>query len=180
MYHNARFNLTRRELFGINQIVSLENIIQIPPEISGGVYKVRVLYSEEIKRTEFAPYTPKEIKSIKLIEDMEISYAYKYAERNKLISLSGSSDSDDIIITKNGFLTDASFANLVFYDGAGWHTPETYLLNGVMRQKLLNDGIIKSRAIHKKDIPSYSHFKLINAMLGFHNSPLLPVKIISE
>ncbi len=54
---------------------------------------------------------------------------------------------DDIIITKNGNITDSSFSNLVFESSDGaLFTPETYLLEGGTKRKfLLKNGIIREK-----------------------------------
>ncbi|MCA1759522.1 MAG: aminotransferase class IV, partial [Bacteroidales bacterium] len=71
---------------------------------------------------------------------------------------------DDIIIVKNGCITDSSFANIVFFDGVKWWTPDTPLLPGTQRAKLLEENKIFECRITPKDISIYSKVGLINAM----------------
>jgi 4-amino-4-deoxychorismate lyase len=72
---------------------------------------------------------------------------------------------DDILILQNGYLTDASYANLAFFDGKIWYTPRTPLLAGVRRQFLLDSGRIQTADIRKDDLPSFTSVSLINAMI---------------
>ena len=70
-----------------------------------------------------------------MIDNDDICYPYKYTDRdniNRLIELRG--DCDDILIIKNGMVTDSSYANVVFRDLNGnWVTPSTFLLPGTIR-----------------------------------------------
>jgi len=72
-----------------------------------------------------------------------------------------------VIITKDGFITDSSVANLVFKRKDKWLTPFTYLLNGTQRQFLLDQKIIEEEKITINDLHRYEKVKLINAMLKF-------------
>jgi 4-amino-4-deoxychorismate lyase len=80
------------------------------------------------------------------------------------------------LIVKNGFITDTSSANILFYDGRDWVTPSTPLLMGTCREKLLRGGKIREENIKRDDIYKFKHFRLINAMIGEN---LLPIPIIN-
>lgn len=178
-YHNERMNRSRKELFLAADFIRIENDIVIPKDINTGVYKLRILYQLKIEKVEFLPYRIKVINKLKLVEDNKIEYGYKFADRERLNYLvENAKEADDIIIIKNGFVTDTSYSNLVFNDGNCWVTPATYLLNGTKRQMLLDKGIIKERVIKAEDIPRYTHCKLINAMMDFEESPVISVNNI--
>ena len=49
-YHNSRLNRSRKELFGANDFIYLENIIEIPSSLSDDVYKCRVIYDKKIEK----------------------------------------------------------------------------------------------------------------------------------
>ena len=87
-------------------------------------------------------------------------------------------DADEILIVKNGLITDASYANIIFKKENRWFTPNTYLLNGVMRQALLNNKSIEVADINQINFREYESCKLINAMLGI-NASEIPVEAIS-
>ncbi len=174
-FHNDRFNRTRRELFGVNKKLDLTDIIEIHENIGDGVYKCRVIYNESVQRIEFAAYTPRTVNSLKLIFADTIDYSNKYEDRTGLLALLSGIPEDDIIIIKNGNVTDASYANLAFFDGEQWFTPDTFLLRGTRREQLLEEGIIRSVRIIAEDIARFQSCRLINSMMLWQESPVVPV-----
>jgi 4-amino-4-deoxychorismate lyase len=100
------------------------------------------------------------------VTDDDIDYRFKYADRRRLQSLfARRGDCDDVLIVRNGLLTDTSYCNIVLYDGQDWWTPDTPLLPGTARQRLLDEGLIRERRIRVEDLPRFEHIRLINAML---------------
>lgn len=176
--HNERFNKSRNKLFGLNEQLDLNKIIKIPTSITRSVHKCRIVYDKEIRQIEFIPYFPKKIKSIELINDNKINYSHKYTDRTHLIKLRNNSPANEIIIVKNGLLTDASYANICLFDGAKWFTPTLPLLEGTMRAKLLNQHKIHLADIRPSDIHVFKKIKLINAMLIFENTRPLDIDTI--
>ncbi len=71
----------------------------------------------------------------------------------------------DILIVKNGLITDTSYSNIILYDGKEWFAPKSFILNGVKRQFLLNTGKIKEIKIALEDLKNFEKISLINAML---------------
>jgi 4-amino-4-deoxychorismate lyase len=71
----------------------------------------------------------------------------------------------DILIVKKGLITDTSYSNIILYDGKEWITPKSFLLNGVKRRYLLNNGIIREMNICLDDLKNFKKLSLINAML---------------
>ena len=168
-YHNERLNRSRRALFGSKNHIDLENLIVIPKDLRLRVARCRVSYDEEIRKIEFFPYKPMIIKSLKLIECKDIDYSLKYEDRSKLNELlEQRGDADDILIVKNGLVTDTSIANIVFYDGRKWVTPSTPLLKGTQRAKLLKEGIIFEKEIKVDDLELFNKAILVNGMLEFN------------
>ncbi len=174
-WHNERFNKTRKYLFGINEIIDLKIIIKIPSDLPRNVHKCRILYDKKIRKIEFIPYQKKIIKNIKLVMANNIDYDFKYADRSYLQDLLNKSNADEIIIVKNGLITDASYANLCFFDGEKWLTPATPLLAGTRRAKLIYENKIHEKDIRLSDLRFFKKIKLINAMMGFRNSPDIEV-----
>lgn len=170
-FHNSRLNKSRKELFQKFDTLDLADYIQIPPEIVKGVYKCRVIYGSQPEEITFDAYQPRTIKTLRVIENNTITYNHKYTDRQELNHLFGSrGHCDDILIIKNGFVTDTSYSNIVFFDGSQWVTPSTYLLNGTMRSFLLTNKIITERHIVLSDLTKYSKARLINSMLPFATS----------
>lgn len=163
-YHQERLERSRRELFGFTDPLELSSILKPP---SHGLYRCRVLYSKTIESVEYIPYTPKLFNTLQIVAS-SITYDYKYANRRELESLLHTyPHADDIIIEKNGLITDTTIANLAFFDGEKWVTPKEPLLQGTMRAKLIDEGFLHTETIRSEQISSYEQVALINAMLGF-------------
>jgi len=163
-YHQTRFDRSRKALFGSTRSLDLASFIEPPSE---GLYRCRILYNEHIRSIEYFPYTPKEIHRLKIVTS-NIQYDYKYADRKGLNSLLSKEDNmDEIIIEKEGYLTDTTIANIAFYDGEQWFTPARPLLEGTMRAKLLAKSFLQKKDIAKEELKNYTHVALMNAMIGF-------------
>lgn len=165
--HEARLQRTRQHFFpDAPPTLPLADWLQVPADCREGIYKCRVIYAEALLQVAFIPYTPRPIRSLKLVVDDAIDYAWKYEDRSSLECLfAQKGDCDDILIVKNGFLSDSSYSNLAFYDGEVWFTPETPLLHGVQREWLLREGRIIPAPIRVEDLNGFSQIALINAML---------------
>jgi len=173
-YHQARCDESRKALFHSTDRLDLSSLIQAPPK---GLYRCRILYDEKIHSVEYIPYSPKEIHRLKIVSS-DLEYEHKYANRDTLNKLlQAQPDTDDILIEKEGYLTDTSIANIAFYDGKQWFTPEKPLLKGTMRAKLLDEGFLHTRKIKKEEISDYTHVALMNAMIGFKILKNFTIKI---
>jgi len=164
--HNERMYRSRKELLYTDKyddISFLPELRKIP--VSDIVIKVRIVYAEEIIRVEWELYKRRVIRSLKPVEDNEIEYKYKFEDRaclNKLFDRRGRCD--DIIIVKNGFITDSSYSNLAFYDGRRWLTPASPLLPGTKRRQLLGEGKLREEEIMVSDLKHFRLCCLINAL----------------
>lgn len=182
-YHNNRLNSSREILFGINQIVFLEEIIKVPQEYSSGLVKCKVVYDASIKGISFARYIAKPVNRLIVVECDSIDYGYKYSDRSKLDELLQSADGaydEDILIVKNGLVTDTSYSNVALYDGTDWITPAHPLLAGTKRAKLLDSGLIRAGEIKAADLKYFEKIKLFNAMLDFDEAPSLEISQINQ
>jgi len=92
--------------------------------------------------------------------------------------LKDKSHSDEVIIVKNNQITDTSYSNLLFLKNKIWFTPKSYLLNGVMRQNLLQSKKIKETEITLDNIKEFTHFQLINALNDFDDMFIYPIEKI--
>jgi len=164
-WHNLRFNRTRKELFGIDNSIDLEDFIKIP--INKGLFCCRILYNREIVSIESTPYKAKLFKTFKIVES-DIEYMYKYENRMSIEKLKAEAfPYNEIIMKKEGLLTDTSIANIAFYNGEEWITPKKPLLKGTMRANLLESNQLIEKDIKEEELNSFSHFALMNAMIGF-------------
>lgn len=178
--HEERRRKTLLHYFGMEPQRTLSQILKLELIPLNGLYKCRVVYNEDGQYVDFVPYTAKKISSLRIVRDDSINYPYKFEDRkrlNELFELRGTCD--DIIIVKNGWITDASYANVVFKREGEWITPKRFLLNGTMRQQLIKDDMIVEEEIQEEDIPKFESVKLINSMLGFDGVEIPITNIVS-
>ena len=165
--HNARMNATRKCFFGRVPELKLEHSIHVP-ENDLRRTRCRVTYGAEILNIEYFPYQIRPVKSLRLIKEDNINYRYKYADRSGLDRLFTQRETaDDILIIKNGLLTDTSIANIALWDGRHWYTPTHPLLKGTRRAELLDNGVLIEKNIATEEIKQYQKICLFNAMLHF-------------
>lgn len=163
--HQQRLDMAFATHFPSAKPHVLEEVL--PPLDLPGKFKVRMVYDMDSCDLEWSEYQTRKIHSIKLVESNEIDYAYKYEDRTELENLYKlRGNADEILIIKNGYVTDAFYFNPVFWDGMHWYVPETCLLNGIMRQYLLKNDKVKLRSIRAEDIPSFKKISLVNALNG--------------
>jgi 4-amino-4-deoxychorismate lyase len=133
-----------------------------------GIYKCRIVYDTKVKSVEFTPYVRRDIKSLKLVETKLESRAYKLEDRSELNAAFTLREScDDILLIKNGLLTDTSYSNIALFDGKSWITPRIPLLYGVNRAQLLADKMLEERDIKVSQLKNYQQIALFNAMIEF-------------
>ncbi|WP_258105443.1 aminotransferase class IV [Marinoscillum sp. MHG1-6] len=167
-FHQRRINLTFKKHFPLYIPFNLES--HLPQLDFEETYKVRVLYDNESIDVEFAEYRPRPIKSLRMVEDDDIDYAYKSENRKALeVLYEDRGTADDIVIIKKNRITDGSYFNLAFWDGETWVTPKTPLLNGVKRQFYLSHGVIRESFIAPSDLNYFSKVSLINSMLDLED-----------
>lgn len=174
-YHNYRMNKSRRELFGVTRMLDLNNYIKLPAGLGNGLYKLRVLYDREAVSASLESYAIKSIRTLIPVINNSIEYLHKYEDREEITKMASNSGADDIIIIKNGRVTDSSFANIVFYDGQKWITPNTFLLEGTQRKYLLNSGLIYEDEIKTADLKKFKGVKLINALRGLNDTEMITI-----
>jgi 4-amino-4-deoxychorismate lyase len=178
-WHERRMQRSLLQLYGIGLSIKLSEWLQQFEVPQKGLYKCRVLYGQKLKTPEFIPYIKKPISSLQLVDGEHLDYPLKYSDRNEIGKLFASRNAcDDILIVKNGCMTDTSYCNIAFKQNNDWFTPENPLLEGVQRAFLLQQGILKTARITQKDLHQFSHFKLFNAMIGWEESILLSIQNI--
>jgi 4-amino-4-deoxychorismate lyase len=164
--HQDRIDNSCRQVFGKIPDWRLKYFLMSHDFPTTGLHKCRVIYDEGTVQAEFSSYQAKPVQTLKLIIDNEIDYRHKWEERLKLNDAFGQRENcDDILIVRNGLITDTFYGNMVFQKNDEWFTPESFLLPGTMRQFLLNTGVIKTMRIDIHNFRQFSKFKLINAMV---------------
>ncbi|WP_297093553.1 aminotransferase class IV [uncultured Draconibacterium sp.] len=180
-YHQARFDVARMKFFPDAPKLKLEDLIEIPETCTEGLFRCRVVYAEQIEKIEFLPHQYRSVNSIRLIEDNSVEYSSKYTNRQQLQHLYNQrGNCDDILIVQNNCITDSFTANPIFFDGNKWWTPDTPLLPGTQRAKLIVENKISVCRIAVNDLPNYQKIGLINALQDMDNMPVLPVEMIKD
>ena len=175
-WHKWRFEKSYRYYFGKNVNYRIEDVISLPEKINSGLLKLRFSYNLKNYKLEYEPFRIRKIRSLKIIEDNTIEYSLKYSDRNCLETLLAQKENcDDILIVKNGIITDTSFSNIIFFDGEKWKTPKTPLLKGTCRERLINKQKIFEEDIKVNDLWNYKCYKLINAMRDFHETESISI-----
>lgn len=146
--------------------------ICLPPT---GVHKLRITYTkDQFLGFTLTPYIYRTIKTLAPVHDNLIDYGRKSENRHAIDNLFAQrGQCDDILIIKNGMVTDTSFCNIVLLGGDGgnnWVTPSTPLLEGTCRARLLDQGLITATLIPFEDLRKYTKFILINAFMDFDQS----------
>jgi 4-amino-4-deoxychorismate lyase len=180
-YHDQRIKHSFKTLFGLKCNWKINNIIRLPDELDNETYKCRFEYNETSFKFSFEKYKYRKINSLLLKNDDQIEYDLKYTDRSCFERLkTGCQPDQDILIVKNGLITDTSFSNVCLWDEANWITPKRPLLKGIMRQKLINEDKIVVADIPKNEIRLYKKVVLINAMMDLENGICINSAFIIE
>ena len=168
-WHCRRFETSYGSLYRHCPTYSLLDNTHISSEYNTGIFRLRISYNESSTKTEIEPYITKNIMRLKVwAVAPSFDYSLKYTDRsviNNLFSQRGCCD--DVLIIKDGMVTDTSVCNIVFFDGQKWITPSTPLLCGTARARLLTNGTIEERPVAESDIHKFEAFRLINALRQF-------------
>ena len=139
--HERRARVTAEAFFGKPLAWEVGRMV-VPAAMCSGLVKCRVVYDSEVREVSFQPYVMRRIRSLRLVNGDGVDYRYKSMDRSvfaRLLEQRG--ECDDVLIVRDGWVTDTSFTNVVFEDaGGGLYTPETCLLEGTRRQSLLDEG----------------------------------------
>lgn len=172
-YHMARVRDTMLIFYHAGPDWDLSSLLANNAIPTDGLYKCRVTYDERSVEVVFNPYTIQGIHSLKLVDGEGLDYAYKYADRSGISRLFElRQGKDDILIVRDGQVTDTSYGNVAFLNELGdWVTPQNCLLRGVMRGYLIETGRIIERKVMVEDLARYRQFRIINALRGWDTIP---------
>lgn len=167
-YHERRFRNACIAHFEKEPDFSLFDTIEIPEINSSLLYKLKIKYTYNTIQWSISEYKNKIPATLKLIHDDTISYDLKFSDRTHLNCLYEKRGlSEDVLIVKNGCITDATYSNILFTDGHHIVTPATPLLKGTCRDRLLGEKKIQEALITLDHLHNFTHFQLINAMNDF-------------
>lgn len=178
--HEERMNRSRKHLFQGMEPLSLAPMLKIPESLKNEKVRCRVTYGREIENIEYEPYSLKLIRGLKLVWDDAIDYSHKYKNRDSLnILLEDRGSKDEILIVRNGLITDTSFTNIIFLQNGYWYTPAMPLLPGTRRAEYLLNRKIFPRNIRPEELKYYEEARLINAMRSMGDSNPIQIKNIN-
>ncbi|MFB0945834.1 MAG: aminotransferase class IV [Spirosomataceae bacterium] len=168
-YHEKRMRATRLFFYGINDVIDLSEIIEVPENLQKGLYRCRVSYDKVLRNVEFFAYERPENEKILLLEiGKNYDYSFKFEDRVFFKNaLQENPDVDDVLFLSNGYVTDCTYTNIVLYDGNRWVTPDTQLLTGVKRQYCIDNDVITVRKVKIQHLVDYQKIALINSMRDF-------------
>ncbi len=173
LYHQQRYETSLRQFYGESavKIHDLYDIIEKNMKnhtvLHHPILRCRLAYNQADYHIELFPYQRRTYQTFRPVICNDIDYRLKYQDRhmlNKLLAQKG--EADEIIIIKQGKVTDCSIGNLIFRQGEQWFTPDSPLLKGTQRACLLQQGIVQEIPIFAEDIPKFDEIRLINAMNG--------------
>ena len=177
--HNERFNRTRKQFFGLQAPFQLELLLSVPPDLKHKTVKCTVTYGTDIVRIDYNLYQIRPVNSLQMVVDNTIDYAFKYADRTKLNSLFNlRHQSDDILIIKNGLITDTSYANIILKKEGKWHSPSNPLLKGTRIDRYIHEGLVTPALLRPSDLSLFSEARIVNAMISIENSPVILIENI--
>ena len=134
-----------------------------------GLYRCKVIYDTSgcLHNVAFFTYQKRMISSLKVMES-DVIYPRKYLNRQALDTLFNAREqADDVLIVRNGRVTDTTIANIAICSNGVWITPKNPLLAGTTRARLLQNGILQARDFGLDELFNASQFALMNAMIGF-------------
>jgi len=159
--------------------IDLNEIFRLNECPENGTYKCRLIYDQQLRSIEYLPYVKRTIAQSLMVDAFDFTYPHKYLDRTFFDDLKiRFPQFDEIILYKDGLITDSCFSNLAFYDGTSWFTPENPLLPGTKRQQLLDQGKIQLAKININDLQQFQQVSFINAMLNLGESSLPITSII--
>jgi len=180
--HLSRMRQTCQHSFGVFHHENIISGIAVPQKHIAGLVKLNIFYNRDSFEVRFSPYTPMPIQNIVVVECRpDFDYSYKFTNREYLNELLSSvPGADEIIIIKNGHVTDTSKANIVFEKDHKYYTPDTCLLNGTMRQHLIRSKRIFEKAMRAEDVFSYEKMYFINALNPLETAMALSCKMVES
>lgn len=168
-YHQKRVSQCFQQFFPGQKKPDLAAWLYQQEVLQTGLYKCRVLYDQQgLLRPEITPYRMRNIKTLKLVETTLEPVLYKSADRSMYEQLFVQrGDCDDVLLVRNGLLTDTSYANVALFDGEQWVTPRLPVLYGTNRAYLLEKKMIVEKDIKAVNLHHYHKIRLFNAMIEF-------------
>ena len=164
-YHELRFQSSYLEYFSQPPGFALLQGVELSDLDLSLKYKLKISYNASGTSWAITEYQNHLPQKLRLVFDDTIAYALKFTDRDHLNSLyRQKEDCEDVLIVKNGLITDASYANILFRKGEEIVTPKKPLLPGTCRARLLANQSILTKDVHYTKLSDFDSFQLVNAM----------------
>ena len=148
----------------------------VPHDLRTGIVRCRIVYGHTLREITFTPYRRRRLERLIAVDAGTMDYAFKYADRSPLarpnIPLS---EADELLFVRGGYVTDTSYTNLILRRGDELITPDTFLLDGTCRRRLLRTTQVRTAQVRLSDLPAYDELLLVNAMMPLGEALRLPV-----
>lgn len=170
-YHQQRYEKTLLKFYPHLKVTTF-NLAEILAKhtalyTSEPLIRCRIDYDQQNYAIQFFPYQRKTYRTFQPVFCDHIDYSLKFTDRTLLNQLlEQKAKCDEIMIIRQGKVTDCSIGNLIFRQNNQWFTPIEPLLEGTQRAKLLSEKKIIAREILFDDLAQYEEIRLINAMNG--------------
>lgn len=167
-FHQQRIDKAFAGLYPSAQSFNLDKLLESSHFPKAGLYKCRITFDIENINITYEPYRMRNITSLQSVVTKAQCMEFKTEDRVLIQqAFDQRGDCDDIIMLKNGLLTDTSYANIALFDGNNWYTPAQPLLKGTNRAFLLSKGYLKEADIYLADIQKFSKIRIFNALIEF-------------
>jgi 4-amino-4-deoxychorismate lyase len=174
-WHNQRCHHSRTTLLNCSDKINLRAFIEPPVD---GTLKCRITYDTDVRKVEYEPYQIKPLNSLKAVH-CDLDYSHKFQDRSQINHLyENKGECDDILMIKDGHITDTSYGNVAFLKQGKWYTPENPLLKGTRLASLTASGKLIQKNLKIDQLAEYSHICIFNAMIPFGEIQI-PVNRIS-
>lgn len=151
----------------------------VPHTLRTGTVRCRIVYGHTLREITFTPYHRRRLERLIAVDAGAMDYAFKYADRSPLerpnLPLS---ETDELLFVRGGYVTDTSYTNLILRRGDELVTPDTFLLNGTCRRRLLRTAQVRTAQVRLSDLPAYDELLLVNAMMPLSEALRLPASSV--
>ena len=151
----------------------------VPHDLRTGIVRCRIVYGHTLREITFTPYRRRRLERLIAVDAGAMDYAFKYADRSPLarpqIPLT---EADELLFVRDGYVTDTSYTNLILRRGDELVTPDTFLLDGTCRRRLLRTAQVRTAQVRLSDLPAYDELLLVNAMMPLGEALRLPASSV--
>jgi len=183
--HQIRLNRSHKAVFGVDvEPIDLQKVLaesMSKYDFGSQLMKCRVVYGEKIERIEYIPYREKKISTLQCVYIVEHDEFHKWEDRHFYdVLLAQKGEADEVLIIRDGYVTDISYANIALFDGVEWWTPDFPILEGTTSLRLQEERVISGKRIDVKDLYSYQKLRIFNAMIPWENALEIDIKNIKK